>query len=60
MNERFARTPRPPYYAAIFTSQHKNIDHEGYRHASLRMLQLARDVPGSWAWRRCASRKASG
>lgn len=46
MNERFARTPRPPYYAAIFTSQHKNIDQDGYRHASLRMLQLARGVPG--------------
>lgn len=46
MNERFARTPRPPYYAAIFTSQRKSIDHAGYRQASQRMLELASAVPG--------------
>lgn len=46
MNERFARTPRPPYYAAIFTSQRKDNDHEGYRQAATRMLELAADVPG--------------
>jgi heme-degrading monooxygenase HmoA len=46
MRERFARTPRPPYYAAIFTSQRRNTDEEGYRLATRRMMELAGEVPG--------------
>lgn len=46
MNERFARTPRPPYYAVIFTSQRKQIDEEGYQQAAERMLEMANQVHG--------------
>jgi heme-degrading monooxygenase HmoA len=46
MNDLFARTPRPPYYSVIFTSQRKQNDPEGYRLASERMLELARTVDG--------------
>lgn len=40
-----ARTPRPPYYAAIFTSQLREDD-AGYQAVSERMLELARQQPG--------------
>lgn len=46
MYARFARTPRPPYYAVIFTSLRKEADPKGYREAFDRMVELARDVPG--------------
>lgn len=46
MNERFARTPRPPYYACIFTSQRKSAADEGHRQAAERMVELAQEVPG--------------
>ncbi len=46
MNERFARTPRPPYYAAIFTSQRKPSDSDGYLHAAELMLDMAKHMPG--------------
>lgn len=42
----FARTPRPPYYAVVFTSQRRAGDAEGYRAASERMIELARLVDG--------------
>jgi heme-degrading monooxygenase HmoA len=40
-----ARTPRPPYYAVIFTSLRTNI-HEGYAVTAERMVELARQQPG--------------
>ena len=40
MHPRFARTPRPPYYAVIFTSLRKPGDEEGYEQAAARMLEL--------------------
>ena len=46
MTDRFARTPRPPYYAVIFSSQRKANDPDGYRAASERMLTLAREIDG--------------
>ena len=40
----FARTPKPPYYAVIFTS-HQAHD-EGYAETSARMEELGREQPG--------------
>ena len=46
MDVRFARTPRPPYYAVVFSSLRKDADPGGYREAFERMAALARSVPG--------------
>ena len=46
MQPGFAATPRPPYYAVIFTSRRRDNDHEGYAAAADRMVELAREVPG--------------
>lgn len=40
-----ARTPEPPYYAVIFTSQRSETE-QGYAATAERMLELARDQPG--------------
>lgn len=40
-----AKTPKPPYYAVIFTSI-KNKDADGYDEMSDRMVELARQQPG--------------
>lgn len=42
----FARTPKPPYYAVIFTSRRNAQDDAGYAEASQRMLDLASQQPG--------------
>ena len=44
-NERFARTPEPPYYAVIFTSTRTGVD-EGYGAMADRMVELAARQPG--------------
>lgn len=41
-----ARTPDPPYYAAIFTSVRTRNDGEGYAVAAARMMELAALQPG--------------
>ncbi|MEF2231395.1 MAG: antibiotic biosynthesis monooxygenase [Pseudodesulfovibrio sp.] len=41
----FAATPRPPYYAVIFTSVRTDAD-EGYAQAGERLLALARTMDG--------------
>src|SRR5688572_30423174 len=41
----FARTPRPPYYAVIFTSLRRDGDH-GYGETADRMVELAATQPG--------------
>src|SRR5688572_22129894 len=41
----FAKTPEPPYYAVIFTSQRTEAD-RGYGHMAERMMQLAAQQPG--------------
>lgn len=40
-----ANTPKPPYYAVIFTSTRTDID-EGYGQAAQRMVELAAQQPG--------------
>ncbi|MCY7410931.1 MAG: antibiotic biosynthesis monooxygenase [Chitinophagales bacterium] len=40
-----AKTPKPPYYAVIFTSI-KNKDADGYNEISVRMVELASQQPG--------------
>jgi len=41
----FADTPKPPYYAVIFSSQLTN-DNAGYQSMAERMLALAAQQPG--------------
>lgn len=45
MTERFAATPRPPYYAVIFSNQRTPGD-DGYGATADRMEQLASSQPG--------------
>ena len=45
MNGGFAGTPRPPYYAVIFTSRRTAID-EGYGAMADRMVELASGQKG--------------
>ncbi len=45
MNDRFTRTPPPPYHAVIFTSRLGNST-EGYAETARRMLELALKQPG--------------
>ena len=45
MSERFARTPRPPYYAVIFANQRTPGD-DGYGATADRMVELAAQQPG--------------
>ena len=41
----FARTPRPPYYAVIFSSKMINTDRD-YEALAEKMVTLAKDQPG--------------
>ena len=45
MDSGFARTPRPPYYAVIFTSLRTGGD-DGYGATADRMVELAAQQPG--------------
>lgn len=40
-----SKTPRPPYYAVIFTSHRTSVDN-GYNETSERMVALAAQQPG--------------
>ncbi|WP_445492657.1 antibiotic biosynthesis monooxygenase family protein [Niallia sp. 03133] len=42
----FAKTPNPPYYAVIFTSQRTEKDDEGYGKVANLMDELASKQPG--------------
>ena len=44
--EGFAKTPEPPYYAVIFTSQRTEVDNNGYDAMAQAMLALALEQPG--------------
>jgi hypothetical protein len=44
MNDRFSKTPEPPYYAVIFSNQ-LNTDHPGYDAMGERMFELALRQP---------------
>lgn len=46
MSQDFARTPRPPYYAVIFTSQRNERDEDGYEAKARAMFELAAQQPG--------------
>ncbi len=41
----FARTPQPPYYAVIFTSERTDAD-QGYSDTAVRMEELAKQQEG--------------
>lgn len=41
-----ARTPKPPYYAVIFTSLRTDKDHDAYAEMAVRMEALAATQPG--------------
>ena len=41
-----ANTPKPPYYAVIFTSQHTGKKKEEYGRTSAKMVALANKQPG--------------
>ena len=43
---RFANRPEPPYYAVIFTSQHKGASGAEYAATAKRMFELAAQQPG--------------
>lgn len=45
MDDRFAKTPEPPYYAVIFTNR-LNPDHPGYEAMGDAMFELASKYPG--------------
>ena len=45
VDNNIARTPKPPYYAVIFTSRRTEGDH-GYSHMAERMVELAAQQPG--------------
>jgi heme-degrading monooxygenase HmoA len=45
MPEGFANTPKPPYYAVIFTSQRTEAD-DGYEAMAQAMYELALEQPG--------------
>ena len=45
MNERFSKTPEPPYYAVIFTNQ-LSQDDAGYEQMGKQMFELALKQPG--------------
>ena len=40
-----AQTPKPPYYAVIFSSVRTNVD-DGYGEVAQRMVELAAQQPG--------------
>lgn len=42
----FARTPKPPYYAVIFTNQRRDDGDNGYGETAERMAELAATMPG--------------
>lgn len=46
MPEGFAATPKPPYYAVIFTSRRTPDDAEGYAQTAAEMVRLASAQPG--------------
>ena len=41
-----ARTPKPPFYAVIFTSRRTAADPDGYDRTADRMVELAATMPG--------------
>ena len=44
-----SKTPKPPYYAVIFTSINADVDHAEHVAMSRRMVELAGPMMVSWA-----------
>lgn len=42
----FAKTPKPPYFAVIFTSKSTGSDPAGYEHTAQAMVASAKSQPG--------------
>ncbi|MGH1576853.1 antibiotic biosynthesis monooxygenase family protein [Planktotalea sp.] len=57
MNDRFAKTPQPHYYAVIFTNQ-LSEDDAGYAEMGAKMFELASNHPGCYGAE--SSRDSSG
>lgn len=55
----FAKTPQPPYYAVIFSSQRTEGDH-GYDSMAENMVTLVSKQPGFWVWKVSGIRLVSG
>ena len=45
MNDRFSKTPEPPYYAVIFTNKLSD-DAAGYQQMGTKMFEMASKEPG--------------
>ena len=43
---KFAQTPKPPYYAVVFSNQRTNEDEEGYGKMADKMVELGSKQPG--------------
>ncbi len=46
MNSSFAPLAEPPYYAVIFTNQHRAADDPAYHEMAEEMVALAKTMPG--------------
>lgn len=46
MDDRFAKTPEPPYYVVIFTNRHMAPDDQDYHAMGAEMEALAATMPG--------------
>jgi hypothetical protein len=44
-----SKTPKPPYYAVVFTSINANVDHTEHVEMYARLVQRAARAPGSQA-----------
>lgn len=56
--DNFAKTPQPPYYAVIFSSQ-RRANEAGYGAIADRMVELAAEQPAIWVLRVCVAAMAS-
>lgn len=46
MPDRFAKTPKPPYFAVIFTSQHRGQADSEYAATASALLERVHRIPG--------------
>ena len=44
-----SKTPKPPYYAVVFTSINADVDHTEHREIYKRMVELAEATRAIWA-----------
>ena len=46
MNDRFANTPEPPYWAVLFTNQRTAVEAQEYERMAETLARIAPDQPG--------------